>query len=169
MMKTDNPKKYRLVIILLIIVNLILISTWWYFDSTRLDMGDSNHHGRKEMRKNFFQTTLGLDSIQSEQFNMNNKEHFKRIRTMNNEIDSLKLLIRDEVFKPNPDEEVLNELFSKIAVIRTSIDTSIYYHFKELRSICKPSQVASFDSLMNEFFTKKERFSGRNRRGQDRK
>jgi hypothetical protein len=159
-MKTDNQKKYRLIVLLLIIVNVLIVFAWWYLDNDNPDGQRKRQRGREEFKKDFFESTLKLDSSQRCQFKQLNHSHFKSLGELNNDIDSLKLLIKDEIINPTRDEKRVKELFSEIVIKRTVIDTTIYNHFKQLRLVCHPDQVASFDSLTNSFFLKKERFPG---------
>lgn len=127
---------------------------WWYFSN---DTKNSCWPGRHDSNKGRFEDLLRLDSIQMKQFEARKSVHFDGIRSINAQIDSIKLIVRDEIFSNKPNEERLDSLFNEIAIRRTSIDTSIYYHFKRLKAICRPDQKRTFDSLSNEFFRKKDR------------
>lgn len=161
-MKTDNPKKYRLIIVLLIIVNLAIIISWWYFDSNGAWKHDDKRRGRRGFKKENFESTLGLDSLQKVRFDKMNKQHHSRLEVLKSEVDSLKQLIKTEVFKKETDEQRIDTLFTQIASRRTTIDTSIYFHFKNLKKACTQEQKVVFDSLMQVYFHRKDyRRSGR--------
>lgn len=165
MLIKGNFKRYRIIIIILIVVNLVLIGALWQFNIN--NRYDNRWRGRGDDKGRFgkerFEDALRLDSLQKEEFDNRNRMHFHKIHQLNGEIDSIKVLVRDEIFKSNTDEEKLNKLFESIAQKRTTIDTSIYNHFKNLRSLCSPSQTAAYDSMMNGFFNRPE-FSRRNDR-----
>lgn len=159
-MNMNEAKKYKVIIISLILVNVLIIGIWWFFNikgqperENRKNSGQWRHN-----RNDFFEEALKLDSAQRIVFKEMNDRHMTRLGRTNVEVDSLKNQIKIEIFKSNPNPERIDSLFKMIAGKRTTIDTSIYYHFKRLRNVCRPNQVASFDSLMNNFIKRKDKF-----------
>lgn len=160
-MEIDNVKKYRLIIVILVLVNLVLVLIWWMF-FIKGSVNDHNDADRKRWRSNrtdFFEQTLGLDEQQKVEFKRLNEIHFSRLKISNFEIDSLKSELQRTIVNDAGNETRLSELFHEIAVKRTSLDTSIYFHFKRLRALCRPEQVAVFDSLANSFVKKRGKMS----------
>ena len=153
-MKTDETKKYRLIILILIVVNICSIATWWA-------MSIKSEHPSEEKpqnpRKDFFAQALKLDSMQKMQFDTLNCQHFQKLGQLNGKVDSLKHEMRVEIMKPAANLNRLDSLFNDIAWHRTVIDSTIYHHFRRLRSICQPNQVEAFDSVVNTFLMRKDK------------
>lgn len=153
-MKTDETKKYRFIILILIVVNICLIATWWAL-SVRPDQSCEDRH--QNHRKDFFAQALKLDSMQKMQFDTLNCLHFQKLGQLNGKVDSLKHEMRVEIMSPTANLNHLDSLFNDIAWHRTVIDSTIYHHFRRLRSICQPNQVEAFDSVVNTFLMRKDK------------
>ena len=153
-MELNEAKRYRIIIVILILVNLSLISIWWLL-SIKSDSNDSSKH--QNNKKDFFKEALKLDSIQQNQFDTLNHQHFQKLGKLNHEVDSLKQKMRIEIMQPTQNQERLDSVFTEIAIKRTIIDSSIYHHFQRLRKICKPNQINTFDSVVNSFLLHKEK------------
>ncbi len=153
-MKTDETKKYRIIILILIVVNICLITTWWVL-SIRSEQPIEEK--QQNPRKDFFAQALKLDSIQKIQFDTLNCQHFQKLGQLNGRVDSLKHEMRLEIMRPATNHNRLDSLFKEIAWNRTVIDSTIYHHFQRLRNICQPNQVESFDSLINTFLMRKDK------------
>jgi len=154
----NEVRKYKIIIFSLIAVNLIIIGIWWIISFKR-PMDDFDHHdGQKGMNKRKeFKEMIKLDSIQAVRFDELTALHKMQIGRYNMEVDSLKNVIRDEIIKQPSNAARIEQLFNEIAKKRTAVDTSIYQHFGRLRHICRPEQVAAFDSVMTCFLKQQER------------
>jgi len=154
----NEVRKYKIIIFSLIAVNLMIIGIWWIISFRRPMEGFDHHDGQKGMNKRpEFKEMLKLDSLQAIQFDELTECHKMQIGRCNMEIDSLKNVIRDEIIKPQNNNVRIEQLFKEIAVKRTEVDTSIYHHFGRLRHICRPDQIAAFDSVMTCFLRQQDR------------
>lgn len=154
----NEVRKYKIIIFSLIAVNLIIIGIWWIISYKRPMEGFDHRGGQKGLNKRpEFKEMLKLDSLQASEFDELTEKHKMQIGRCNMEIDSLKYVIRDEIINQHNNTIRIDELFNEIAVKRTAVDTSIYHHFGRLRHICRPDQVAAFDSLMTCFLKQQDR------------
>ncbi|PZX12247.1 heavy-metal resistance protein [Breznakibacter xylanolyticus] len=149
----NESKKYRLIIVVLILLNAGLITLWWSMSNTGKTTQENNS-GKNKM--DFFTEALHLDSLQKASFDTLSQEHFERLGQLKAKIDSLKQVMRREIMQPEINESRLDSIFQNLAHYRTASDTANYRHFKRLRTLCTPSQQASFDSLVSSFMNRKD-------------
>jgi hypothetical protein len=167
-MNMNEARKYKVIIISLITVNIVIIGIWWIVN-LKTRSGKDNPHGDSQWRINkheSFEDALGLDSLQRKKFKELSYNHMAKIGCLNNRVDSLKKLIQNEIFAQQPDQARIDSLFNNISLNRTMIDTSIFHHFKRLKAECNENQAVVFDSLINNFFSRRDRFRGNRDRGE---
>lgn len=155
--------RYKLVIVALVAVNVLIIAFWWMFYTPDKPGSERKRGNWHDKQRNFIEQTLNFDDSQKMQFDQLDKDHKKRLFDMNNKVDSLKREIGKVILSGESDNATVDSLFSDIANGRAAIDTTIYHHFRRLRGICRPDQVAAFDSVMTEFFNRKNRGPSMNR------
>ncbi len=140
-------------IVVLLVLNIFTITMLW-IDK----FGDSGFRkpgqGRENINKFLF-SELNLSQEQSDQFREARIKHHQKSKALKDEIFRLKQRIINQVFEENPDEDLVEDLSSRIGELETEFEKEIYSHFTQLKNICNEDQVGKFEQIFREVFTRR--------------
>jgi flagellar basal body-associated protein FliL len=156
-MITNNPnqrKVFLIALIILLAVNIVLL-TFLLVNKEGSRKGH-NRPDRKAMISNFLKTDIGFDQQQllqydtaSNLYRSKTKHLFENFRANKNE--QLKQLVAG-----NFSDSVIQLLGEQSAANHKTMEVNMLYHIKNIRQLCKPSQLPAFDSLFNKVFGRRD-------------
>ncbi|MGL1884924.1 MAG: hypothetical protein OCD76_00305 [Reichenbachiella sp.] len=141
-MKTflTNPK--NLFIIFLMLINAFTLTM---LIRSHSKSHPSSRHNKEAHRDQFIINKIGFDEQQAKEFKILKKQHFEEVKLLKKTQRQMRkhLLsdLSDNTFN-------IDSLADKMALNQALMDKSAYYHFRELRTICRPEQLENFDSVM---------------------
>ncbi len=156
-MITNNPnqrKVFLIALIILLAVNIVLL-TFLLVNKEGSRRGH-NRPDRKAMISNFLKTAIGFDEHQllqydsaSNLYRSKTKHLFENFRANKNE--QLKQLVAG-----NFSDSVIQLLGDQSAATHKTMEVNTLNHIKNIRQLCKPSQLPAFDSLFNRVFGRRD-------------
>lgn len=136
-------------IVILVILNLSTLATLWFLELKRPPLLPSPRSGIGDVQP-FLRRKLGLSEEQERQFRELRQRHFDRTNAMMDEIHQLKKEVMAELFVPQPDVEKVRRLSDEIGARQAELERLLFFHFQDLKAVCKPKQREKFRALMND-------------------
>ena len=143
MINTANKSKVLLLIIaILVIANIAMLS----FVFQKRDTRQSNRTDRKAYIAAFLKEDIGFDPQQLQQFDTLSNRHRKNMGVMfekirNNKADQFRQLVIG-----NFTDSAINAVADQSVTRQKEIEIRMFNHIRNVRLLCKPEQVARFDS-----------------------
>jgi len=143
--KENRPKVYLTIIAILLVANIAMV---YFFlmkkDSHKLD---KQRPDRRTMIGNFLKTEIGFDTVQLQQYDTLSIRHKEGMKKM---FDSLKSS-KDKQFKmltaADFSDSIMTAVAEQSAASQKIMELRMFDHLKNVRMLCKPDQLARFDSL----------------------
>ena len=146
MLKKENrAKAYLSIIAILLVANIAMV----YFFLMKKDdhKQEKQRPDRRTMIGNFLKTEIGFDTVQLQQYDTLSIKHKEGMKNM---FDSLKSS-KDKQFKKltaaNFSDSVMIAVAEQSAVNQKTMELQMFNHLKNVRMLCKPEQLPTFDSL----------------------
>ena len=137
-MITSNKKKFIVFIIcVLLLVNVVFTSILW-FKQTQKNEHDGD--ARRPFKGGRLIEMLDLDSIQQEKFKVIKMEHEAKMDALKEKEHLAKNAFFDLLKSDTANSATINTYARKAADVSFEIDTTTYFYFKKLKSICTPKQ-----------------------------
>ena len=147
-MITNNTNQQKILLIsftILLAVNIVLLSFLLFKKE-----GSSKEHNRpdrKAMISNFLKTDVGFDQNQLLQYDTASNLYRSKMKSLfeslgTNKNDQLKKLVEG-----NFNDSVIQKLGEESAANHKTMEANKLVHIRNTRALCKPNQLAAFDSL----------------------
>lgn len=136
----NKSKLYIIIIIGLLLSNILLIAFF---------IGKKPPHPMHGGPRNEIIAKLNFDENQIKQYDELIKLHRKEIEKKEGEIIELKNTLYLQLAKEEnkaPKDSIINEL----GRIQIEIENTHYSHFADIKAICKPEQLESYNQLLKE-------------------
>lgn len=164
MIKKENRSKvYLLIIAILLVANIALLS--FLLMKKGNDKPHSKRPDRGAMISGFLKTEIGFDAAQLEQYDTLSARHKENMKIM---FDSLRSS-KDKQFKQltagNFSDSAMSAVAEQSAASQKMVEWQMFTHLKNIRMLCKPEQLAAFDSLFAKILNRK----GPDNKGDERK
>ena len=160
-MTTSRNKPLIFIIAVLLLTNIAVLSYFlWFKKPAEPRRGDGGRGIETQL-----QNDVGFNEDQLVQYRQLRDEQKKALKPMFEDIRKAK----DSLFSMisvNVSDSVVNSLADAIAQKQKTIDLRMFNHFKKIRDLCKPDQLAKYDSLVMRLMKKMGKPP---RREQDRK
>lgn len=148
-MNTTSRNKTLIFIIILLFITNILVLTYFL---------TKNKDHRKDKGKDAFETSLQKDVGFSEQqlatFKQQKDMHWTEARKQMDDIKKIKERFFKLTLQDSVADSTVNALADSIAMRQKQMELTIFHNFKQTRSICTPSQLPAYDSLMVRFINR---------------
>jgi len=152
-MITNNTNQRKILLIsftILLAVNIVLLSFLLFKKE-----GSSKEHNRpdrKAMISNFLKTDVGFDQNQLLQYDTASNMYRSKMKSLfeslgTNKNDQLKKLVEG-----NFNDSVIQKLGEESAANHKTMEANKLVHIRNIRALCKPNQLAAFDSLFTKVF-----------------
>ena len=151
----SNQRKVLLIAFtILLAVNIVLLS----FLLFKKDGNPKEHNrpDRKAMISNFLKTDVGFDQSQLLQYDTTSNLYRSKMKSLfesfgTNKNDQLKKLVEGTF-----NDSIIQKLGEESAVNHKTMEINKLTHIRNIRALCKPNQLAAFDSLFTKVFGRKE-------------
>jgi Tfp pilus assembly protein PilV len=144
-----------LLMIVLLIANTIFTGVLWFRQHSRHEPVDNKTtHGQ---RNPIFSDFIGFDSIQQITFDSLFDQHHQKMRMLKEKERAAKSSLFNLLKSDTASDATVQFYANQASTISMQIDTLTYFHFKKIKSICKPEQMSRLsDFFENHFLHQKE-------------
>ena len=139
-----------LLMIVLLIANSIFTGVLWYKhhcsqkpDCPKIKQGQRNP---------FFSDFVGFDSLQIIAFDSLFDQHHLKMRELKEKEKAAKLLLFNLLKSDTASDATVQLYANQASMVSMQIDTLTYYHFKKIKSICKPEQMSRLADFFDKHF-----------------
>lgn len=152
MIKKENRSKvYLLIIVILLITNITLLS----FLLMNKNKPHSKRPDRVTMISGFLKNEIGFDSAQVAQYISLSNSHKENMKKLFDSLRSSKDKQFTRLAAGNFSDSTMDAVASQSATNQKMVEMLMFNHLKNIRNICKPNQLAAFDSLFARILNKK--------------
>ncbi|MBC7947460.1 MAG: periplasmic heavy metal sensor [Chitinophagaceae bacterium] len=150
-MSTTNKRSLVFIIIFLLLTNLAVLGYFlWNKKPAKPQRKGEEKPGIGMALKN----KVGFDDSQIAQYEVLREEQWKKFKPMVEDVrkakDSLYRLLSDE----NVSDSTVNNTAELIGERQEAVDRQAFAHFKRVRTLCRPDQLAKYDSLIQQMMKK---------------
>lgn len=154
MIKKENRSKvYLLIIAILLVANIALLS--FLLMKKNNDKLHNKRPDRTAMISDFLKTEIGFDSVQLEQYDTLSARHKEKMKIILDSLHSSK----DKQFKQlttgNFSDSAMTAVAEQSATSQKIVELQMFTHLKNIRMLCKPGQLVTFDSLFAKILNRK--------------
>ncbi len=149
MAKLSRNQWIALIITVLVMINVALIFTM-ILNTKRLRdeyKVSKTWHCKKDV-KEFIRNELNLTNDQFAFFETERQRHFSEKKPVQAQMDTLRNLIRAEVFKPVPDTMLIKHMADSIGLLQANLELMVVLHFNHLTQQLNPEQKVAFEKLL---------------------
>lgn len=134
-------------VVILVLLNIVTLGSFWLGKPHRAPLAGpgGQQDGQKIMAER-----LGLSEEQAEQVERIRNEHFMRTRPLQDDMHKIRLDLLNEIFKDEPDEVKIQEMFSEIGDKQVRFEKNLYRHFQELKEVCSPQQMQELKMMLRD-------------------
>jgi hypothetical protein len=145
------------VIGVLVVLNLISLALVWLQLGRRNPPQPAEPRGISAVSVSLMRNELGLSSEQVAEYEKLRSDQMGTMRSINDELDSLKLTLVDEMFDATHNETSLDSAIKKIGMLQSELEMLRFRHFSALVQICDQKQRVSLQPVLREVFGKRGR------------
>jgi len=142
MNNTTKSKILISIISILLITNVVMMI--FYFKKDNRPPEQSHKPGFTERLKK----EVKFDSTQMAIFDKKKKAHWDRMRSLFDEITTTKEHFYQLVYDTALTDSLLESKAVVIGERQKELDLQVFRYFKDVRRLCRPGQLASYDSLL---------------------
>lgn len=156
-MITNNKNQRKVLltaITILLAVNIVLLSFLLFKKE-----GNSKEHNRpdrKTMISNFLKTDVGFDQSQLLQYDTASNLYRSKMKSLFESFGANKNYQLKKLVEGDFNDSSMQKLGDESAANHKTMEINKLIHIKNIRALCKPNQLAAFDSLFTKVFGKKE-------------
>ena len=116
--------------------------------------GKRNSQQKGNVVGSFLQKEVGFDSKQMEQYQALKKTDMDSLTPYFDSLHSAKELFYKLVTLPEVNDSVMATKLMPVGVRQMKVDEQMLVHFKKVRDLCRPDQLAKFDSSFGTVISK---------------
>ncbi len=147
-------------LILFLVLNIIFIGIW--IEKTDVvksslvkgDKVERTDSKNKNRYKNYLVKELKMDSLQAKEYVALKRKHVKEMQKAMRRIDTLRVMLGDEVFSEVQDSARIAELIEDITAQKMFFEWKNINHLKDVKSILSEEQRVTFDKLHKKMMSK---------------
>lgn len=144
------------VIAILVTLNLATLAIIWLQSSHRFAAPGAESNIPPDNSVKLIQKEIGLSGEQTQQYQVMRKDFQEKTKDINDELNSLKLRIADEIFKSTPNKNSVDSMAGRIGALQARIEVIRFDHFRSLVQICDSGQKSKLQPVLSEVFGKKK-------------
>ncbi len=141
----DNHKFFKIVILILLLINIATLAFIWT-SSQR----PQNFPPRPPDVGEFLTQKLQLTEKQQKQFETLKHAHHEKVEILREKSKNLHDDFFELLKQPEIDTTTINLAADAIINNQKALELVTFYHFKEVRAICSPTQQKKFDEVIRE-------------------
>lgn len=138
------------VMIVLLIANSIFTGVLWFKQHCRHEQADNKT--MQVQRNPFFSDFIGFDSAQQIAFDSLFDQHHRKMRALKEKERAAKLSLFNLLKSDTASFATVQFYANQASIISMQIDTLTYFHFKKIKSICKPQQMSRLSDFFENHF-----------------
>ncbi len=139
-----------LLMIVLLLANSIFTGIMWFKQNCR---NKPEEHKIMQIQRNpFFSDFIRFDSIQQITFDSLFDEHHQKMRMLKEKERAVKSSLFNLLKSDTASDATVQFYANQASMISMQIDTLTYYHFKKIKSICKPEQMNRLADYFDKHF-----------------
>lgn len=153
-METKKKNKILIIaLIILVVVNMATVASIWLMKPTAMKYKhkykkENRYKSDKSNREDRFIKKLDLNERQAIEFKEEKKLHFQKISVYRDSIMTRKQLIVEEIFKENPDTNLIKTYNDSIGILNTKVEKLNYNHFIRIKEILNTKQQDKFKEIV---------------------
>ncbi len=144
------------VIAVLVVLNMVTLAIIWVQSNNGNVPKVVDNAIPPDNSVKLIQKEIGLSGDQTQQYQDMRSDFQTKTKELNDELNSLKLRIADEIFKTNPDKKFVDSAASRIGTLQSKIEVIRFEHFRSLVQICDAGQKDKLQPVLKEVFGKKK-------------
>lgn len=141
----ETTRFLKIVIIILLLINTGTLLFIWT---------QGSHHAPppppRESVFDFLTRELQLDKQQQEQYEQLRDEHHQAVENLQENSRKLHRQYFELLNVSAVDSMKVNSMADSMASVQKQIELVTFYHFRQVRSICRPEQQKKFDEVIDE-------------------
>ncbi len=124
---------------ILILLNLTCLSLLWFGNPQRLDHQPPPPRD-PETAARFLKDQLNFSDEQFNKYLLLRDSHLLNTQSVQREMEILRHNLMEELFKDNPNQEIVSEIETRIGENQTSLERLTFDHFMGIKNLCAPDQ-----------------------------
>ena len=148
----NNPnqrKVFLIAIIILLSLNILLLA-FLLLDKKEPQRG--HRPDRKALISNFLKTEIGFDQQQLLRYDAASNLYRSKIKPLAENIRANKNEQLKKLVAGNFSDSIVQLMVKQSAEAHNTMEENMFAHIKNVRQLCKPSQLPAFDSLFGKVF-----------------
>jgi hypothetical protein len=167
-MSTSSNRPLIFIIAVLLLTNIAVLSYFLWFKK-QPGHGDEIKPDRKPGMETPLQKEVGFSEDQLVQYRQMRDEQMKAIKPMFEDVRKAKDSLFSLIGNSNMSDSAIGLIAEEIAQKQKVMDLRMFNHFKRIRGLCKPDQLAKYDSVVQRMMKKMGGRSPRKDKDRDRK
>jgi Spy/CpxP family protein refolding chaperone len=134
-------------VMILVVLNVVTLASFWL---KKPHPARPAGVGGQPNGQGVMEEQLGLSPEQARTIEQLREEHFMRTRPLQEQRHRIRLHLLDEVFAPQPDEALIEELVAELGAKESEFERNLYMHFQELKDVCTPDQIKELKIMLRD-------------------
>ena len=142
----NNNKALLFIIAVLLVTNIAMVI--FFFAVKPCGRPEDRRLSPGEAMAYFLKNDVKFSPEQLQQFDSLRKEHKKVIKPLFRNMNAVKDDFYRHISDASVPDSLLNGQLDSIAVAQKQLDRTMFYHFRQVRTLCTPEQLPLYDSLV---------------------
>lgn len=142
----ESGSKNKVLLLLLVILVVTNVGMLWYF--TRETKEEAKPLSRSERMAEMMKKELGFDDAQAQEYLRLRQLRDSLMQPLNQDLRAAKMEMIELLRQPNVPDSLARQAAEKIASKQGPLEMEFYNHFRRIQALCKPEQLAPFDSML---------------------
>lgn len=153
MMNTENKSRiFLLIIAILVITNVGLLI---FFLQNKETPKQNYRQDRRAYIANFLKKEIGFDQQQLQQFDTLSTRHREKMNGISDKLKGSKEEQFRQLVEGNFTDSAIAIIAAQTSTAQKTIEIMMFNHLRNIRVLCKPAQLAKFDSLFGKVLNRK--------------
>lgn len=140
-------------IAVLVLLNLGTLATLWIGHFRGPEKRISHGPGAPDRVSNFLTRELNFDAAQKKKFRILQSRQIAQMDTFQEEVNTCKRRMMDELLKTAPDPARVKELADEVGEKEALKARLVFTHLQEIKALCRPEQKGRFDILVGDLLS----------------
>ena len=169
-MSTSSNRPLIFIVAVLLLTNIAVLGYFlWYKKPAKPPIENPGKRNGGKGIEGPLTTEVGFTEDQLVQYRQMRDEQMKAVRPMMEEIRKAKDSFFSLIGNSNISDSRIDSVAEDIAKKQKAMDLRMFNHFKRIRALCKPDQLAKYDSVVQGMMKKMGGRSPRKDKDRDRK
>ncbi|MEM7602146.1 MAG: hypothetical protein AAF357_12110 [Verrucomicrobiota bacterium] len=138
----------RNLILYILLIFLVLVNGFFLYNYLGISISDRPR--KLEKPTDFIIKELDFNTAQLEQFRESNRVHNETMMRLSEDIRDLKNALFDKLSEASVDTNAIDSITSLLGQKEKEKRTNVFYHFKEIQTICDDKQREKFNRIISD-------------------